>query len=227
MTAPAGAAEETFDYVVVGSGAGGGPVAANLAEAGHRVLLLEAGLDDEDDDYRVPAFHGRASEHPGMSWPFFVRHYDDRAQQERDDKFRPRARRRPLPALRHPRRLHRAQRDDHGLSARRGLGRHRRGHRRPQLAGRRDAPLVRAARGVRPQLQAPSAGAAAQPRGWPGCCPGCRWSATSTSTAAGTASTAGCTRRWPTPRWRSATRRSSRCSRPPRPAAWPASWTVR
>ena len=69
---------ETFDYVVVGSGAGGGPVAANLAEAGHRVLLLEAGLDPEDDDYRVPAFHGRASEHPGMSWPFFVRHYDDR-----------------------------------------------------------------------------------------------------------------------------------------------------
>ena len=53
---------ELFDYVVVGSGAGGGPVAANLAEAGHRVLLLEAGLDPEDDDYRVPAFHGRASE---------------------------------------------------------------------------------------------------------------------------------------------------------------------
>ena len=79
---------EGFDYVVVGSGAGGGPVAANLAEAGHRVLLLEAGLDDEDDDYRVPAFHGRASEHPGMSWPFYVRHFDDRAQQERDEKYR-------------------------------------------------------------------------------------------------------------------------------------------
>ncbi|MCW2532626.1 MAG: choline dehydrogenase-like flavoprotein [Blastococcus sp.] len=87
MTGPAGA--ETFDYVVVGSGAGGGPVAANLAEAGHRVLLLEAGLDPEDDDYRVPAFHGRASEHPGMSWPFYVRHFDDSAQQERDEKFVP------------------------------------------------------------------------------------------------------------------------------------------
>jgi choline dehydrogenase len=76
-----------FDYVVVGSGAGGGPVAANLAEAGHRVLLLEAGLDTEDDDYRCPAFHGRASEHPGMSWPFYVRHYDDQAQQQRDEKY--------------------------------------------------------------------------------------------------------------------------------------------
>jgi choline dehydrogenase len=78
-----------FDYVVVGSGAGGGPVAANLAEAGHRVLLLEAGLDSEDDDYRVPAFHGRATEHPGMSWPFYVRHFDDQTQQERDEKYVP------------------------------------------------------------------------------------------------------------------------------------------
>ena len=60
VTLPADAGR-AFDYVVVGSGAGGGPVAANLAEAGHRVLLLEAGLDPEDDDYRVPAFHGRAS----------------------------------------------------------------------------------------------------------------------------------------------------------------------
>jgi choline dehydrogenase len=78
---------EEFDYVVVGSGAGGGPVAANLAEAGHRVLLLEAGLDPEDDDYRVPAFHGRASEHPEMSWNFYVRHWDDDAQQERDRNY--------------------------------------------------------------------------------------------------------------------------------------------
>jgi choline dehydrogenase len=83
------AADPEYDYVVVGSGAGGGPVAANLAEAGHRVLLLEAGLDTEDDDYRVPAFHGRASEHPEMSWPFYVRHFDDQTQQERDEKYVP------------------------------------------------------------------------------------------------------------------------------------------
>ncbi len=81
MTAPT---SEEFDYVVVGSGAGGGPVAANLAEAGHRVLLLEAGLDPEDDDYRVPAFHGRATEHPEMSWNFWVRHFDDPERQAND-----------------------------------------------------------------------------------------------------------------------------------------------
>ena len=34
-----------WDYVIVGSGAGGGTLAARLAEAGMRVFLLEAGGD--------------------------------------------------------------------------------------------------------------------------------------------------------------------------------------
>src|SRR5687767_8558011 len=34
-----------FDYVIIGSGAGGGPLAARLARAGRTVLLLEAGAD--------------------------------------------------------------------------------------------------------------------------------------------------------------------------------------
>lgn len=78
-----------YEYVVVGSGAGGGPVAANLAEAGHRVLLMEAGGAPDSYDYQVPAFHPAASENKEMSWEFFVRHYADEAQQRRDSKYTP------------------------------------------------------------------------------------------------------------------------------------------
>lgn len=80
--------ETEYDYVVVGSGAGGGPVAANLAEAGKRVLLLEAGGDWAGHNYDVPCFHAYASEQEEMRWDFFVRHYDDDVQQQRDSKFR-------------------------------------------------------------------------------------------------------------------------------------------
>ncbi|GFG20517.1 choline dehydrogenase, mitochondrial [Aspergillus udagawae] len=36
---------DNYNYVVVGSGAGGGPLAVNLAWNSHKVLLLEAGDD--------------------------------------------------------------------------------------------------------------------------------------------------------------------------------------
>ena len=88
---PATAEQGTYDYIVVGSGAGGGPLAARLAEAGMRVLLLEAGTDGatepDSDDYAVPAFHGRVAEDPAMSWQFFVRHYASGFQQARDQKY--------------------------------------------------------------------------------------------------------------------------------------------
>ena len=90
------------EYIVVGSGAGGGTVAARLAELGHSVLLLEAGGDPKalsggnalhpdrntlPEDYDVPAFHPNSTENAAMKWDFFVRHYANTEQQKRDHKY--------------------------------------------------------------------------------------------------------------------------------------------
>jgi choline dehydrogenase len=107
-----------FEYIVVGSGAGGGTLAARLAGAGRSVLLLEAGGDphrlsgtNDDqpginrlpDDYDVPSFHGFASENDAMRWDFFVRHYASDELQEKDPKYRRDYRGTPVNGVLYPR----------------------------------------------------------------------------------------------------------------------------
>jgi choline dehydrogenase len=81
------------DYIVIGSGAGGGPLAANLARAGRSVILLEAGGDPCADSelgrwmYEVPIFHGFATEYPECQWDYFVRHYTSDTLQRQDSKY--------------------------------------------------------------------------------------------------------------------------------------------
>lgn len=93
-------ATTSFDYIIVGSGAGGGPLASRLALGGKRVLLVEAGRDPIDakpspafpnagvgEVTRVPGYYAAASEDPELSWMFSVRHYDDTARQKLDEKY--------------------------------------------------------------------------------------------------------------------------------------------
>jgi choline dehydrogenase len=78
---------DSYDFIVVGSGAGGGPLAARLARSGKRVLLLEAGTDvGNSDRYRVPAMHALSTEDADMAWWYFVRHNVDASIDAADSK---------------------------------------------------------------------------------------------------------------------------------------------
>ena len=80
---------------MIGAGAGGGTLAARLAEAGRSVVLLEAGDDPRTasdarlpSDYDVPAFHAFASENSAIRWDFFVQHYADSHRAACDPNYR-------------------------------------------------------------------------------------------------------------------------------------------
>jgi choline dehydrogenase len=76
-----------FDYIVVGSGAGGGTLASRLAEKGCNVLLLEAGGEEQPFNYEVPVFHGLATEDEELRLDHYVRHYAEEERQEKDPKY--------------------------------------------------------------------------------------------------------------------------------------------
>ncbi|KZL75627.1 choline dehydrogenase [Colletotrichum incanum] len=68
-SAPAQSAADGYDYIVIGSGPGGGLIAVNLAKAGYSVLILEAG------DSSVASGGGQYP--PSITWDFFVKHYEE------------------------------------------------------------------------------------------------------------------------------------------------------
>ncbi|KAH7335695.1 hypothetical protein B0J17DRAFT_51152 [Rhizoctonia solani] len=64
-----------YDYIVVGAGAGGGPLAARLAINGYKVLLMDAGHDVFNVNTTVPVYLARSNEDPQMALDYEVQHY--------------------------------------------------------------------------------------------------------------------------------------------------------
>ncbi|KAI1374833.1 putative GMC oxidoreductase [Hypoxylon crocopeplum] len=75
----------TYDYIIVGSGPGGAPLAANLARAGYPTLLLEAGDDlGNNKNYSEMINFNLAANDEKSRWDFFVKHSSD---EERESKY--------------------------------------------------------------------------------------------------------------------------------------------
>ncbi|KAI1380184.1 choline dehydrogenase [Hypoxylon crocopeplum] len=85
---PSPPGNKSYEYIIVGSGAGGSPLAARLALTGHSVLLIDAGGDyGAIREVEVPSLYIGASERNELSWGYYVRHYANEAQTKRDRKL--------------------------------------------------------------------------------------------------------------------------------------------
>ncbi|KAF2964576.1 hypothetical protein GQX73_g8991 [Xylaria multiplex] len=81
-------AKDEYEYVIIGSGPGGAPLAANLAIAGHSVLLIDAGGDyGHLRERESPALANPSSERNEVSWGFFTHHYENKELELKDRKL--------------------------------------------------------------------------------------------------------------------------------------------
>lgn len=83
-----------FDFIIVGAGAGGAPLAARLVERGFHVLVLEMGPEKPAkgqgavvENTEVPILHTETTEDPRHTLRYFVKHFDGDASQSQDPKL--------------------------------------------------------------------------------------------------------------------------------------------
>ncbi|KAJ7081853.1 hypothetical protein B0H15DRAFT_786071 [Mycena belliarum] len=81
-----------FDFVVVGAGVGGGPIAARLAESGFSVLVVDAGHEVVSVNTTILFFFVRAVGDPQLELNYTLNEYSEGAKFPRDDSWYPRAR---------------------------------------------------------------------------------------------------------------------------------------
>jgi choline dehydrogenase len=62
--------DASFDHIVIGAGSAGCALAARLADAGRRVLVLEAGGQDTGKWLRIPLGVGKILNDPRVAWQF-------------------------------------------------------------------------------------------------------------------------------------------------------------
>ncbi|KAF5371724.1 hypothetical protein D9758_003404 [Tetrapyrgos nigripes] len=84
--------ETEFDYAVVGAGAGGGPLAARLAESGFSVLVIDAGHDVHNVNTTIPLYFARATEDPQISLDYTLDEYPPGFRFQKNDALYPRSR---------------------------------------------------------------------------------------------------------------------------------------
>ncbi|KAJ7280596.1 hypothetical protein C8J57DRAFT_1464109 [Mycena rebaudengoi] len=81
-----------YDYIVVGSGAGGGPVAARLAENGFSVLVIETGVDQRNNmNTTLFSLSWNAFEDPTIDLNYTISEYPPDFPIQRDNLWYPRA----------------------------------------------------------------------------------------------------------------------------------------
>ncbi|KAK7024741.1 choline dehydrogenase [Favolaschia claudopus] len=85
-----------YDYIVVGSGAGGGPLSARLAENGFSVLLIETGFDESGNPNTTSllssfaAIDGQLPD-PSIDLAYTVNQFAPDSEVQRNDEWYPRA----------------------------------------------------------------------------------------------------------------------------------------
>jgi len=83
--------DSDFDFIVVGGGAGGGPLAARLAESGYSVLLVDAGHEVVNVNTTIPGYSLRSLEDPQVDLNYTIQEYPVGFNAVRLDSWYPRA----------------------------------------------------------------------------------------------------------------------------------------